>query len=96
MFAANSSRRVCSALRPLCTPAETTLMFIASPLRLRRRVLLSHVLPGMRWQGLATPVVASWCSDSLQTACMNLPTARADGSLELGSERNFIYNPSAG
>ena len=48
MFTVESSRLVRSALRPLCTLAESTLMFRDFPLRLRQHVLLSHVLPGMR------------------------------------------------
>ena len=83
MFAANPSRLVCSALRPLCTPAESTLMFRAFPLRLRQHVLLFHVLPGMRWQGLATLVVTSWYSDSLQTAC-------SDGCQRVSEKREAV------
>jgi hypothetical protein len=54
MFAVDSFHPVCSVLRQLCAPAESTLMYRAFPLFLRQHVLLFHVLPDMRRQGLAT------------------------------------------
>ena len=54
MFVVNSLHLACSVLRQLCAPAESTLMSRAFPLFLRQHVLLFHVLPDMRRQGLAT------------------------------------------